>query len=134
MKARTVLFFTLLTLVTAFSGARSAMSSAEKGLESFLGEWEGTWLSTNYNKTGGVDITISSRPDDDSLKISGELTGTSRNTNSFLTTGKLKEGRIVVDRPSFKLELHLVEGDRLEGPYNVVDRDRGYWSLTRKKK
>lgn len=101
------------------------------GPEPFLGEHDGMWRSSVYNTSGDVNLIINDRPDG-SLELIVSLTNS--RSGSWVTMAKFVDGMIIVDRPLLKMELRLYEGGRIEATYDVSGGDKGYWSLTRKKK
>lgn len=133
MKARKVLFFTLLALAITFAGTRAATSSVGKGPEPFLDEWDGAWTSHVYNINSSANLIISPPTDDGSLKITLSIVNPRLFSKTWIMTGMFKDGKVVVDRPSFKMDLHLDEKGNLEGTYDVIGSDSGSLYLIRKK-
>lgn len=133
MKAKMVLFLTLFALVAVAAGCAATSPQVRPATpDSFVGTWEGSWQSSVGKGSGGVNLTISLRPDDGSFDLVVNLTN-SRFAN-WGTEARFKDGTLVVDRPRLQMELRLYENGRFEATYDVSGGDRGYWSLTRKKK
>ena len=129
MRTRSVLVPVVLFLAFLAGGCASA-SLRPSGPEPFLGEFQGVWTSFTYQSSGGVYLVVRENSDK-SLTLDVNLTNS--RFSSWSAIARLKDGMLVVDRPSLYMEFRLYEGGRIEATYDVPNRDRGIWSLTKKK-